>query len=248
MFDSYIHALNNHLDQKSNPKTKKWWEHYVKDGAPFMGVKMAEIRSFIHDWHEKVLHHELDDNQQVELALHLIFCTYTEQKLAGTLLLHERYLPAGLISCPDDIERLETLFAPGGIYDWNICDWFCVKVLASLIEKDGKRCAENISAWRHADFLWKARASLVPFVKHADNRAYYPLIEETCNVLIRRDERFAKTAVGWILREISNHDEDFTRRLIENQIRFFSTESLNNATKYFESEEQKSFKQMLDDA
>jgi 3-methyladenine DNA glycosylase AlkD len=81
----------------------------------------------------------------------------------------------------------------------------------------------------------------VAFVPVADNRAYHADIAESCRTLIVREERFAKTAVGWILREISRHDERFVRRVIEENIGQFSAESLKNATKYLSPEEQRRF-------
>ena len=83
------------------------------------------------------------------------------------------------------------------------------------------------------------------FVKVADRRAYYPMVEKSCQVLIRREERFAKTAVGWILRDISKHDEQFVRRVVEENIQHFSRESLKNATKYFSEDERDAAIQML---
>jgi 3-methyladenine DNA glycosylase AlkD len=61
------------------------------------------------------------------------------------------------------------------------------------------------------------------------------------------DERFAKTAVGWILREISKHGEPWVRKEIADNIKDFSTESLKNATKYFQ-DGGKSYMQMHRDA
>jgi 3-methyladenine DNA glycosylase AlkD len=158
---------------------------------------------------------------------------HTEEKLAGTLFLQEILLPSGVIKCERDIDRFAVLFTHGRIYDWNICDWFCVKVLGPFTRENGLDCADRISRWRGAENLWQARACLVPFVKVAESSVYYPNIEVSCRVLIRREERFAKTAVGWVLRDISKHDEAFVRQVIEGNIKYFSAESLKNATRYF---------------
>ena len=44
MHKDYIAALQGLLCDKADPKTKDWWQGYVKQAAPFMGVKMADIR------------------------------------------------------------------------------------------------------------------------------------------------------------------------------------------------------------
>ena len=234
MYKDYIAALQDLLREEADPKTRDWWQGYVKRAAPFMGVKMAATRSVLHQWHEEFVADNLDVDQQFELALALFHERHTEEKLAGTLLLQEILLPAGVINCERDVDRFADLFASDSIYDWNVCDWFCVKMLGPLIQTQGEPCATCISEWRSVENLWQARASLVAFVPVAKDSTYYGLVKESCQVLIRREERFAKTAVGWILRDISKYDESFIREVIEENIADFSTESLRNATKYLD--------------
>jgi 3-methyladenine DNA glycosylase AlkD len=60
---------------------------------------------------------------------------------------------------------------------------------------------------------------------------YYPTIQEACEILIEREERFAKTAVGWILRDISKSDAGFVTAFIDRYVHSFSRESLRNGLK-----------------
>jgi 3-methyladenine DNA glycosylase AlkD len=234
MVERYIASLQTQLDGKANTKTRDWWQAYVKQSAPFRGVKMALIRTALHNWYaEQNIAAELDLGQQKDLALAFLRQKHAEDKIAGTLFLQEILLPLGAIEWQMDVPRFAALFAEGWIYDWNTCDWFCIKVLSPLIQQEGMACAEAIAAWRDAEPLWQARASVVAFVKVAANRNYYPLVEAACAVLIRRQERFAKTAVGWILRDISKHNADFVSAFIDDNLCHFSLESLRNATKTF---------------
>ncbi len=245
MSERQFNTLQALLTSKAHEKTRDWWQAYVKDSAPFLGVKMADIRSTVHDWHTREIAGRFENEEQVGLALGLISRQFAEEKLAGILLLQEILLPAGALSCERHLDRFAGLFSPQGIYDWNICDWFCMKVLGHLIETEGLDCARRIATWRRAEDLWQTRASLVAFIRVADRPAYYPLIERGCRALIQREERFAKTAVGWILRDISKHDVDFVRRVIEEQLEFFSTESLRNATRHLSKKQQKAYRQRL---
>ena len=244
MFREQKLKLRESLQCQANKATKAWWENYVKGSAPFMGVKMPAIRTVLHQWYREHVDGIFDYPAQIELALSLFDESHTEEKLAGTLFLQEILLPAGALDCKRNVDRFAVLFADGKIYDWNTCDWFCVKVLGPLIREQGMDCANCISRWCDAENVWQARASLVPFVKVADNNVYYPSIERTCAVLIRREERFAKTAVGWILRDVSKHDRAFVRRVLEESIEHFSSESLRNATKHFERDEQEHYRRM----
>jgi 3-methyladenine DNA glycosylase AlkD len=245
MFKKLTEKLQADLKQYANPKTKAWWENYVKGSPPFLGVKMPMIRTVVHHWHKEWVDGQMTGLEQVTLALQLFDGEYTEEKLAGTLFLQEILLPSGAVEWRRDLDRFAALFTGGKIYDWNTCDWFCVKVLGPLIQENGLACAHHIAGWRQAENLWQARAALVAFVNLAGTDTYYPAIEASCQVLIRRPERFAKTAVGWILREVSKVDEPFVCQVITGNIRHFSAESLKNATKYFDREEQKHYREML---
>jgi 3-methyladenine DNA glycosylase AlkD len=237
-------ALLKELREAADPGKKAWWERYVKQGAPFLGVPMARVRAIVQAWHQARLAEALDLEQQVDLALALFEGEYTEEKLAGMLYLQEVLIPAGAVTCRRGVDRFARLFTDGLIYDWNACDWFCVKVLAPLIEREGMACAVRVSEWRTAENLWQARASLVAFVNVTDDRAYYPLIEGGCRVLIRREERFAKTAVGWVLSEVGKHDPAVVRRVVTENIEHFSAESLNRAIKRFDEEAREALRRL----
>lgn len=60
---------------------------------------------------------------------------------------------AGAIHWPDDLPRFAAMFQQGFIYDWNTCDWFCVRVLGPQAEQQGAECAQAIAAWRTTETL-----------------------------------------------------------------------------------------------
>ena len=247
-FAESITTLQTRLQEKAIPKTKAWWESYLKQVISFRGVKMPTIRAVLHDWYAESIEQRLTLAEKKHLALDLFRGEYAEDKLAGILFLQEILLPAGAIVWQTDIPRFASLFTNGWIYDWNTCDWFCVKVLGPLIRREGRACAEAIAAWRRAENLWQARAAVVAFVGVADNSDYYPLIGDSCQVLIRWRERFAKTAVGWILRDISKQDKMWVKTFIEGNLSHFSNESLKNATKHFDQDERTTYLRLLKSA
>lgn len=146
MFSNYTRSLLDQLQERSDPKAKSWWEGYVKGSAPFLGVKMADIRTILHQWHDTYIAGNLNPEQQVDLAVHLFKGRYSEEKLAGTLFLQEILLPIGAVNCSRELKRFAGLYTNGFIYDWNICDWFCVKVLGPLIIREEASCANRIFA------------------------------------------------------------------------------------------------------
>jgi 3-methyladenine DNA glycosylase AlkD len=241
--EAAVARLQARLDQAATAKTKAWWEKYLKQAISFRGTKMADIRAALHAWIEvEGLQENLSLEEQVDLALSLFHESYAEDKLAGILYLQEVLLPAGAIDWRSDLPRFARLFDEGHIADWNTCDWFCVKVLGPLVERalglgahEGEQCARAIAEWRHTEVLWRHRASGVAFVNLAkrgeDNFAgFTDMLLETCATLVRREERFAQTGAGWILRELSLADPERVAAFVDAHRDEFSKEALDRAT------------------
>ena len=237
-----IAELQRQLQRRASPKTKRWWESYLKQAIPFRGVRMADIRAVLHSWLEnEPARAGLSGEGQLELALGLIRERYAEDKLAGILYLQEVLIPAGTVQWRRHISRFAELFRDGHITDWNTCDWFCVKVLGPLAERGGEPCARVIAEWRTAESLWQRRASGVAFINLAKSgdenfAGLTDLLLEICASTVRCPERFAQTGTAWVLRELSRAEPDRVTRFIEGTLAFFSSEGVRTATAKLPSE------------
>ena len=231
-----IQQLQADLEAIASPKTKNWWENYMRHVIPFRGVGIPQIRERLEAWRAITGVADWSKADQLELALAFFACPIAEDKLAGTLFL-QNYL-YDQFPWQELLPRYAALFEAEQIFDWNICDWFCVRVLGPTIALHGLDCAQAIAAWHSADNLWQARASVVAFVPVTAETTYYTLIYTACATLIQREERFAKTAVGWILRDISKHDLPGMSAFVEQHLAHFSVEALKNASKYLDKTQQ----------
>ena len=240
--DDLIAGLQSRLDARATAATREWWKKYLRGAASFRGVKMGEVRKAVHAWFEEERVGEgLLVGQQKDLGLLLLEEDHTEDKLAGVLFLQEILLPAGALDWRSDLPRFASLFDRGHISDWNVCDWFSVKVLGPLVERKGEACARAISDWREADSVWRRRASVVAFVnlaKKGDRNfpGFTEMVLDNCSHLLRSQERFAQTGVGWVLRELGRSDEGRVVGFVEAHLDRFSREALKNATKYLQPE------------
>ena len=231
-----IQQLQTSLQTIASSKSKEWWESYMRHVIPFRGVGIPQIREQLHAWRADTGVAGWSKADQLDLALAFFACPIAEDKLAGILFL-QNYL-YDQFPWQELLPRYAALFEAGQIFDWNICDWFCVRVLGPTIALHGAECAKAIAAWRSAANLWQARAAVVAFVPVTEQTVYYPLIYDSCATLIQREERFAKTAVGWILRDMSKHDPAGVTAFIEQHLTHFSLEALKNATKHGDKEKQ----------
>ena len=234
-----IPALQSLLEQNAVSKTKIWWEGYMRGVIPFRGVGIPVIRKLLVEWRQVQGITTWKLSEQLDLALQLFESPIAEDKLAGILFLQD-YL-YDRFPWETLLEKYAGLYDRGLIFDWNTCDWFCVRVLGPTIAKHGLPCASALGAWDAAENLWQARSAVVAFIPVTAESAYHPLIYTACSHLIRREERFAKTAVGWILHDLSKLDETTVRQFVDQNLGFFSVEALNNALKYFEAAERKEY-------
>jgi len=163
-----ISKLQVLLEENAAVKTKAWWENYMKGVIPFRGVKMAAIRKSLHTWYKELDVRSRSLQEQKTLADTLIQQNHAEDKLAGILFYQEILLKNGAVDWKKDLLIFADFFDQGHIYDWNICDWFCVRVLGPLIKSEGEECARAVSAWCTAENLWRSRASLIAFIYRAE--------------------------------------------------------------------------------
>ena len=240
--DDLVHRLQQRLNARATAATREWWTEYLRGAASFRGVKMGDVRKTVHAWfEEEQVGKRLSAEHQKDLALMLLGEDCSEDKLAGVLFLQENLLQAGALDCRSDLPRFARLFDQGYIHDWNVCDWFCVKVLGPLAEQQGEACAQVISGWRKADSVWQRRASVVAFVnlaKEGDRNfpGFTEMVLDNCSHLLASQERFDQTGVGWVLRELSRSDQGRVVGFVEANLERFSREGLKNATKYLPSE------------
>ena len=209
---SVIEELQGELERRAHPDKKAWWENYVK-GASFRGTPMREVRSAVGDWLRA--RPGLSVSEQKVLAFELMRQPLTEDKLAGILILSEHVIDALTV---DDLSDFHTLLADEHLCDWSACDWFCVKVLARMLERSSERAqiADQLIEWTRSDRLWVRRAGLVAFVNLAPKGdAILPGLRDrvlTGAARNARDQRrFAQTSVGWVLRELSRSEPEAVR-------------------------------------
>lgn len=171
---------------------------------------MAGVREAVQAWWQDEALGNLPERAQIGVALRLVAEVPTEDKLAGVLILSEILLPH---LSKKNLPAFARLFARGHIADWNICDWFCVKVLGRMLAYAAapRDLAAAISAWRTAKPLWQRRAACVAFVNHArygDTRipGLSQIILRNAGALVRDPARFAQTGAGWVLRELARGD------------------------------------------
>ena len=228
MKDIFIH-IQNKITTVGKPAKAKWLENYIKQGIKSKGVGIPEIREIIKEATKDYQLTELDISEQIDLLNDLMTSEYTEDKLSAIIYIQ---LYWNSINEQEKIVLISDWFDKELITDWNVCDWLCVRLLTPLVDNWTKETIIELKKWNKNQNQWKARASLVPFAQCKSLEIHKSIIEEFSIELIKRNERFCKTAVGWVLREYSKIDPDFVRRFLFNNEIWITKEVIKNATKY----------------
>ncbi len=221
--------IQNKITSIGNPEKAKWLENYVKHEIKSKGVGIPEIREIIKDANNDNKLTEKRITEQIELLNDLMSKEYTEDKIAAILYLQlfwkgkNEKLTINLIS---------KWFDNNLITDWNVCDWLCVRILTPMLDNWTEQTLTELTKWNSDKNLWKARASLVPFAQCKMIDQHKNKIKEFSTELIKRDERFCKTSVGWVLREYSKIDSDFVTTFLSDFKKWMTKEVIRNATKY----------------
>lgn len=230
---SFARALQTRLKNLSDTRTKAYWDRHLGGAVPFRGVPMERVRGALRLWIEELGVRDLARERQKQLAVGLIRERFGEDKIAGILLLHEQvngHLTAA------DLPWMAELFDSGAIADWNTCDWFAVKVLQALLARHSQspRAARAVAAWRRSGNVLRQRAACVALVSLArrGERAFPGLSRlalATCASVVKRPERSAQTAVGWLLRELSRTERPAVSAFVRRNARLLSDEAMRCA-------------------
>ncbi len=211
------------------PEKAKWLENYIKHDIKSKGVGIPDIRNIVKEINEEFKITEKPLKDQVELLTDLMSQEYTEDKLSAILYLQlfwkDKY-------DKQKIDLISDWFDRNLITDWNVCDWLCVRILTPMIDSSTKKTIAELKKWNKSKNLWKARASHVPFAQCKTIGQHKKIIENLSVELVKREERFCKTAVGWVLREYSKIDSDFVEKFLSKNENWTTKEVIRNEKKY----------------
>ena len=221
--------IQSKITSIENPKKAKWLENYIKHDIKSKGVGIPEIRNIVKEATNDYKLTEIETPVQIEFLNDLMTSEYTEDKLSAIIYIQLYW------SRKNEHEKINLIsdwFDKKLITDWNVCDWLCVRLLTPLIDDWTKESLKELKKWNKDQNQWKARASLVPFAQCKSLGKHKIIIEDFSIELIKRNERFCKTAVGWVLREYSKIDYDFVTRFLFENKHWTTKEVIKNATKY----------------
>nr|MBA3541867.1 DNA alkylation repair protein [Deltaproteobacteria bacterium] len=134
------------------------------------------------------------------VALALIAQPRCEPQIAGITILYELL---GDQLRASDLPMFARLFTEGHLVDVNLVDWFAIKVLGALLDREPGRPAvvRAIADWRTAETTWQRRAACLAFLNLAatPSTGLTTTILSICAAVIWGHERTDQLAAGRLL-------------------------------------------------
>lgn len=231
-----ILALQSELNNRADEETREWYTNYLKGVIQYHGVKTPLIGDILNVWLEShgVLELPLSDN--LDIAFALLAEKVAEEKFACAILLQKHLLKQA--PAMEIIERSQSAFEAGHIWDWSTNDWYCVRVLGPLVAAGDKQVLRTIASWKSAKNLWQRRSAVIPFRATAKLSRDHELVARVIATLVHDRERFVQTGIGWLIADTSKHFPDFAAGLVEQHFDLLSREVIDRHTKYLPKHQQ----------
>ena len=227
---NHIKKLQIKLEEVSDEKTKKWFENYLKNVISYRGVKTPTVARIVSHWRVDEAIDKLPLKKQMEIACNLIREKKAEDKFAGIIYI-QKYL-SGKLETDILLQNFNHLYDQEVFWDWSTTDWFCIRVLDPLITRSEDTVALEIGSWYKSRNLWQRRSSIVSFRGSAKKNKHLAIIKRNVASLVKEDERFIQTAIGWLISELSRNYPDEANDIVLKHFSDLSYEVISRHTKY----------------
>lgn len=225
----------------ANPETKKSYEAYMRYQEEYLGLKAPAVVAISKEIVAPYSAEELDGVWQ-----RLIRSRYAEEKFAGIVIYQMKILKNSDKSWRKDLRSIASLVNGNHVFWWATCDGLAGRVVGKIIAKHKEPAVREVIKWRTAKNLWLRRLSIVSFVGHARKgdalfKGALQMILETAAVVVKSEERFHQTGVGWVIREVYKGKPKVAERFIDEHHRHFSREGLRYAIEKMPEKKRKKY-------
>lgn len=232
-----INLLQADLQSQASLETKLWFDNYLKGLIEYRGLKTPLVIKILKNWVNTYNIRRFSLKKQLKICEKLISQGYAEDKFAGII-----YIQMNLINSDINphyiLDTLNVCFEKNYFSDWSTTDWCCVRILDPMCLIHGKTVVDVVSRWYMSEHIWQRRASLVALRGISQDKSYHPKIRKMVQKLVKEQERFIQTAIGWLLSDMSKYYHDEVEQLFKKHIKLISMEVVKRHAKYLNSYEQ----------
>ncbi|MDH5178944.1 MAG: DNA alkylation repair protein [Gammaproteobacteria bacterium] len=219
-----VSAAIDRLKELADPVTAKQQARYFKtgpgeygEGDVFIGVRVPALRSLARQLSG------LSVSEMVELLQSDIH----EQRLLALLLLVQRY------RCGSEAEqkKIFTAYLSNTRYinNWDLVDVSAEKIVGAWLYERDRSVLDKLAASRD---LWRRRISIMATLYFIRQGEFRPTLK-LARVLLGDQHDLIHKAVGWMLREVGNRDQEVAEVFLRRHYRVMPRTMLRYAIEKF---------------
>lgn len=227
--ESQVASFALTLQSAGTPQRAEYEKAYLKSKLDFYGTPVPFIRNTAKAFSKT--HPELTHGELIALVEALWQTSHHELRSLGiTLLDHYPHLITAA-----DRDFLEGLLRR--MQTWAHIDWIATGAIAQLLERDSTVKAV-LAKWAGDDSFWVRRTAMLALMKRARiHREDFDLFAQFASQMIGEREFFIRKAIGWVLRDVSKHQPEWTYEFLATHIHQVSGLTLREGAKYLPTEQ-----------
>lgn len=148
--NNYFKIILHELEKQHNPNKADWLVNYVKHDIKSIGVGIPEIRTVVQKVCKLYKLNELSLDNQKDLLDELVKHDYTEAKLSAIIYV-QLFLKEADVEF--QLSMFSNWFDKKWIFDWNVCDWLCVRLLSPLVDNHPKPTIAELKKWNRDNYI-----------------------------------------------------------------------------------------------
>lgn len=204
--NSYVEALYNLLNEKSDPVKADPMKKYLKDRFEFFGIQANPRRDILKEF---IKENGLPNNHDLEKVAQELFA------------LPQRELHHCALEITEKVSK-KTHYNWISLYEyliltnswWDTVDFISVNLVGEYFKRNNSDIIPTTEKWMFSKNIWLQRTCLLFQLKYKANTDVQ-LLKKYIDLLSSSKEFFIQKAIGWILREYSKTDSKFVIQFVD---------------------------------
>lgn len=213
-FSKTLVAFHSYFKKHSDKEYAIGAKSYLKSSLKFYGVRMNNVTTLAREF--KKVNSDLTKAELWKLVISFWKGEYYEDRVIAMRLLevYEKMLQT------PDFARVEKLLRSST--NWDQIDLISTKIIAPILMRDSEKNSKAfayLKKWSADTNFWIRRASLIsqlPLFRkdRGDIQLFFSFAEK----MLHEKEFFIRKAIGWVLRDLSQHDPEKVFRFMKKNL------------------------------
>lgn len=232
---AFVADVERALTLSATPERATYEKGYLKSELRFIGAAMPAVRTECARQHKRL---KPVERAELDLLTDALWRSNCHELRSVAICL--------MVRCAElfgrkDLPRMQSMISESA--GWAHVDWIATDLLGAVYSKDAS-IADKLRSWSKASDFWVRRASMLALLDEArgGNRKAFVLFSEFASTMVHEKEFFVRKAIGWILREVSKKQPEWTHQFLLQHRDLVSGLTLREGSKYLPPEMQDSLK------